>query len=111
MMTQTGDEQELAERFREYLLKDIEECRRLNYNPTAYRQMIEQYGAVGAVRRFLQQPIDQPSDGFVRLWELKRLDLAAEYAPAFVPHFAPLFTEDERRISRERLAEYGMSSA
>lgn len=110
-MTQTDNEHELAERFRDYLLRDIEECKRLNYNPTAYRQMVEQYGAVGAVQRLLQPPVSQCSDGFIRLWELKRLDLAAEYAPAFVTEFAPLFTDEERRIARERLAEYGKTSA
>ena len=38
---------------------------------------------------------------------MKRLDLAMEYLVAFNERFAPLFTDDERRIARERLALYG----
>lgn len=51
--------------------------------------------------------MEQPSDRFTRLWEMKRLDLAMEYLVAFNERFAPLFTDDERRIARERLALYG----
>lgn len=60
---------------------------KLRYNPTAFQVLI--HGR---------------SDGFTRLWEMGRLDLAVEFLVAFDDRFAPLFTDDERRASKERLA-------
>lgn len=110
-MTDVVDPEGLAERLRTYLLADIEECKRLNYNPTAFRVMLDQYGAVGAVKKLLEPPVSRTSDGFRRLWELGRLDLAAEYPVAFVPDFAPLFTDEEREIARARVAAHGRPTA
>jgi transcriptional regulator with XRE-family HTH domain len=46
------------------------------------------------------------SEGYVALWERKRLDLTVE-ALILVAEWHPLFSEPEREISRKRLAEYG----
>lgn len=76
----------------------IKECRQLRYNPTAFQVMIHEHGALKAVRRLARPPVEQCSDGFTRLWEMKRLDLAVEFLVAFDDQFAPLFTDDERRV-------------
>lgn len=89
------------------LLHGVEECKRLKYDPTAFIMMLERRSAVGALQQLLLPPVERCSDGFTRLWELNRLDLAAEYPVAFNERFAPLFTADERRLAKERLALFG----
>jgi hypothetical protein len=46
------------------------------------------------------------SDGYVALWERQRLDLTVE-AVILAEKWHPLFSEQEREIARNRLAEYG----
>jgi hypothetical protein len=96
----------LERQLNRYLLADIDECKRLGYNPTAYRLMLAEYGAVGALRRLLRPPAEHCSEGFVRLCLPEQLDLAAEYPVAFEPRFESLFTDKELTIARERLAIY-----
>ena len=80
------------------------QCQRLGYNPTLMIQMIAESapstlaGVCSTRARF--------SEGFTRLWELKRLDLTVE-AIALRPEFAPLFTAEQLAMARERLAELG----
>jgi hypothetical protein len=70
--------------------------------------MINQYGALGAVRRLLHAP--SVSDGFVTLWERQRLDLSVE-ALAVDNRFAALFTDEERETARKRLDDFGYGPA
>jgi hypothetical protein len=46
------------------------------------------------------------SEGYVALWERKRLDLTVE-AVILAPEWRSLFSDEERDIARRRLAEYG----
>ena len=46
------------------------------------------------------------SEGFTALWERRRLDLTVE-AVVLQERFASLFSDEERKIARDRLAEYG----
>ena len=46
------------------------------------------------------------SEGYVALWERKRLDLTVE-SVILGKEWHPLFSEEEREIARNRLAEYG----
>ena len=80
------------------------ECKRLRYNPTYALQMVGELGAVGACKRLLEK--SEPSEGFTRLWELRRLDLTVE-AVVLRPEFASLFTLDERAVARQRLESVG----
>jgi hypothetical protein len=85
------------------LFMSIEGCRAdLGYNPVALRKMIHDLGALDAVRRILNAPT--PSDGFRRLWEEQRLDLAVE---AVALEFAGSFTPGELATARQRLREAG----
>ncbi len=86
------------------LIAATKACQRLGYSPTYTIQMIHDAGPVGACQRILATT--QPSDGFTRLWELRRLDLAMENI-VLQPEFSDLFTEGERAIARKRLQEYG----
>lgn len=96
----------LREEFANAIHDMVRECRKLGYNPTAFQVMVHEHGATEAVRRLLQPPVEQPSDGFTRLWEMGRLDLADESLAGFDPRFEALFTPEERALSRERLALY-----
>jgi hypothetical protein len=88
--------------FEQACIAGCRELARLGYRPTYFLQMIEQYGGAETARRLIMS--DQPSDGFRRLWEMQRLDMTIE---AFVlkPEYAPLFSEEERRRARQRLAD------
>lgn len=100
--------QEADAAFDRAVLARIDACRdELRYNPRHFRVMVNQYGGLGATRRVLHAPA--VSDGFVKLWEFGRLDLAAE-ALVVDPRFGGLFDENELRVARNRLAEYGDGS-
>ncbi len=75
------------------------------YNATVYLRMLAEHGALGTARKLLASP--GVSDGFVALWERGRVDLAVENV-VLRPEFASLFTDDERELARDRLAEYGL---
>jgi hypothetical protein len=78
--------------------------RELGYSATRFIQMVSDRGGVAAARQLLHS--STVSDGFVTLWEARRLDLSVE-AHVLMERYATLFTEDERRIAAARLAEYG----
>lgn len=74
----------------------------IGYNATRFLQMVEDRGGVEAAKQLIHAP---PSDGFTTLWEKGRLDLSVEYH-ILDPEFEELFTEEERRIARERLEQF-----
>lgn len=77
----------------------IGRCRvEVDYHPVQLKEMAHAHGAIGAVRRLVNAPT--PSDGFVRLWDAKRLDLTVE---ALALGFPSLFTQDELDAARRRL--------
>jgi hypothetical protein len=85
----------------------IQRCEReLGYRPRKLRVLINQLGAVGAVRRLLANRA--PSDGFVLLWEKQRLDLSVEALVAD-RRFTHLFDSDEHATARHRLEEFGFA--
>lgn len=78
--------------------------RELNYPATYFLRMLSDYGGVEAARRLLHSPT--VSDGFVTLWEKGRLDLSVE-AMVLQERFRSLFSPEELKIARKRLAQYG----
>ena len=94
---------ELENRFHKKMLYICSEANKHGYNPTIFASMVTEYGGVKAAKKLVVQ--SQPTDGFVRLWTMKRLDLTAE---RFVidDEFRSLFTEDEIQICKDRLKEY-----
>ncbi|HTK67704.1 MAG TPA: DUF262 domain-containing protein [Pseudonocardia sp.] len=88
----------------------VERCRaELQYDPKYFKIMVAQHGSLGAVRRLLMAP--GVSDGFVKLWERQRLDLAAE-SLVVDERYRHLFTPKELNIAHTRLANFseGVSS-
>ena len=74
------------------------------YNPTAFINMINDHGAIEAVRRLINS--SQPSSGFTKLWENKALDLSME-AIILEEEWKGLFSEEERTKAQKRLIDYG----
>jgi hypothetical protein len=77
------------------------ECR---YSPNFFLRMVGERGGLSAARALLGART--VSDGFTRLWELGRLDLSVE-ALILQGEWRPLFSDDERQIASQRLAQMG----
>lgn len=75
----------------------------IGYNASRVIQMVNEVGGLSAAKQLINS--DQPSEGFTRLWELGRLDVAVE-ARALKPGFRPLFTAPELKKCRDRLSAY-----
>ncbi|TJX13003.1 hypothetical protein E9840_11275 [Tissierella creatinini] len=78
--------------------------RELKYNATRFLQLVNEVGGLNAAKTLLAK--DGGSSGFVELWEHGRLDLSME-AHVLKPEYNELFTENERKICKERLEQYG----
>jgi hypothetical protein len=77
------------------------------YDAKLFLGMLSTHGGLQTAKRLLAS--QRVSDGFVALWERKRIDLTVENV-VLRPEFAQLFTDDEREIARERLREYGFDA-
>jgi hypothetical protein len=97
------DRELLMARLDKALLESYEEAKRLKYTASYFFQMLTELGGLETARHLLWK--DQPSEGFTRLWELRRLDLTVE-AVVLRPEFAALFNDAERKIARQRLMQY-----
>lgn len=80
--------------------------RRAHYVATRFLQLVRRRGGVEAARRLLAQP--GVSVGFLRLRDAGKLHLSMERV-VLEPYFAPLFSDEERRVARQRLLDHGMS--
>ena len=76
------------------------------YNATRFLQMLNEHRGLETARILLHAKT--VSEGYTALWERKRLDLTVE-ALVLAPEYASLFTDDERKIARRRLEDYGHS--
>ena len=90
------------ERIRKAISETKTEC---HYNPKAFIQMVDEYGALDAVKRLLisKQKI---TDGLIKLYELRRLDLCFERI-IFEPEWHDLFTTVELTEAKNRLKTLG----
>jgi TIR domain len=78
--------------------------REAGYHATYFIQMVSDRGGLATARHLLHA--SSVSEGFTALWERHRLELTVE-AVVLQERFAPLFSDEERKIARARLAEYG----
>ena len=78
-----------------------DEC---NYNANRFLQMVTEHGGLQAAKFLLQAK--ELSDGFVALWECRRLNLTMEALILHSPWRA-LFSDDERAIAQKRLNDCG----
>lgn len=78
--------------------------RETSYRPHYFQQMIKERGELDASLSLVRAK--KPSDGFTKLWELKRLDLTVE-AVVSAPEFAALFSASDIVAAKRRLKQYG----
>lgn len=76
----------------------------VNYDARRFIQMVETNGGLESARRLINSAT--VSEGYTKLWELKRLDLTVEAMVLETEKYHSLFTKDELDICRKRLKEY-----
>jgi len=106
-----GDEtrEQLERRWHREMLDIIESARALGYIASRFVQLVAERGALATGYHLIDDYDDvKTSDGFRRLWEMHRLDLAVE-ARALKPEYRPLFTPTQLATCRRRLELYGWS--
>jgi len=86
------------------MLQIYVDAKALGYNPTYFIKMVNEMGGYAAAKQLIADT--KPADGFVRLWELRRLDISVE-ARALKPEYRDLFSAEERAMCRRRLDDYG----
>ena len=95
-----------AERKFNIAMKDIYQTakRECGYNATRFMQLVAEKGGVAAAKQLISK--SGGTDGFTTLWECGRLDLSVE-AYVLKDEYKELFTDEERKICRERLLDFG----
>ena len=74
------------------------------YNATRYLQMLHDDRGLATAQFLINST--KVSDGYTALWERKRLDLTVE-ALVLDPEWKELFTDEELKLARKRLDQYG----
>ena len=93
---------ELARRFHQHVLADVDYLKSRGYNPTHFLGMIAQSGNAAAVaKRLFSDPRHTPY-GFERLRDIGEPGRSVEFI-ANLPWFRSLFTEDEPGEAQSRL--------
>ncbi|MCL1819241.1 MAG: hypothetical protein FWG36_01145 [Oscillospiraceae bacterium] len=95
---------ELENKFHNDMVNIYQSAKKLKYNAGYFWQMVCEKGGLQTAKHLIHT--EQPSEGFSKLWELKRLDLSVE-AHVIKPEYNELFTDAERQICLARLEEYG----
>lgn len=93
----------LERKLREQLLHDCSVSVSIGYRPVAFQRMLADHGPVEACRQVIMST--KIPDGFLRLWELKRVDLTAE-ATILAGPWKELFGQEILDRARRRLKEY-----
>lgn len=93
--------------FKRAMTAIYEEAAAVGYRPYAFLKMLNDIGAVETAKRLINST--KPSQGFTRLWELKRLDLTVESLVLLAP-WRGLFTADELDRAQRRLKQHGRPS-
>jgi hypothetical protein len=92
-------------RFDERVWASIREMdKKCNYHPTIFIGMIQDYGAVEAVRRVINDP--KITYGYEKLWECGHLELSME-SIIQEDEWKNLFSAAEKEKAKKRLLEYG----
>lgn len=99
------DERKAAAAFHREMIDGSEElARKFGYRPNYFIREVARHGGVAVAKSLLAKPTN--SEGFSRLFELDRLDMSVE-AVVLKPGYESLFTDEERKIARDRLLACG----
>jgi hypothetical protein len=102
-----SEDRALRARWDQEMLDIHAQAKAIGYSATRFHQMLVASGGLAAAKGLINS--DTPSDGFTKLWELRRLDLAVE-SRALQPVYAALFTKAELDRCRKRLRDYGWTA-
>lgn len=78
--------------------------RELGYNATRFIQLVSQKGGLQADKQLIGK--EDGTYGFEVLWKNKRLDLSVE-ALVLRPEYESLFSDEERKLCKDRLEQFG----
>lgn len=95
----------MENKFHRAMARIYEEAKKEGYTASYFLRMLSEHGGVETARRLVNA--EAPSEGFTRLWMMKRLDLSVE-ALILKPEWKSLFSDEERERARDRLAKYGV---
>jgi len=90
--------------FDERVNDSIREMINLGYTPKAFITMVIKDGAINAVKTVISK--NNATDGFTKLWKLKRLDLSMKNI-ILENEWLDLFSDKERKMAKKCLKEYG----
>jgi len=94
---------ELIKNFDNKLFELYETAKReCNYNPTRFLHMFREYGGYQTTKKLLHPQGEAISDGLIKLWECKRLEISIE-ATVLQHPWNQLFTNDELATAKKRL--------
>jgi len=102
-MVDEAIEQRLTKEMHMIYTRAVSEC---DYRPSYFLQMLGDRGALATAHALLS---GQPSDGFVKLWQLRRLDLTVE-ALVIREDWGSLFNDAELATARRRLKDAGFNA-
>ena len=94
----------MEDEFYEEMLRLYTDAVAVGYTPSRFLDMVRESGGVGAAKRLLDSP--DISDGFTRLWHMKRLDLTVE-AVVVRPIWWSLFSPEQIATAGQRLEDAG----
>lgn len=98
------DAKELEKQFQQDMISIYTRAKKeCGYTANRFLQMVTERGGVAAAKALISKP--GGTDGFAVLWERRRLDLSVE-AYVLKPEYQMLFTDDERKMCRERLKQF-----
>lgn len=97
-------EARLQDRFDAAMMATYIEAKKADYNATYLLQMLNDLGGLATAKKLIND--STPSDGFTKLWEMRRLDLTVERL-AIRSQYRDLFTQAEVIAARRRLEQYG----
>ena len=102
-------DQELLRQFDSEMLGVYEAAaNEAGYRATRFLQKLQRDGGLETARYLLRQP--GVSKGFAGLRNAGKLHLSMEYL-VLRPRYAPLFSDDERSVARDRLLAHGLSAS
>jgi len=94
---------DLIKKFDDKLYELYETAKReCNYNATRFLQMFQKNGAYQTAKTLLNSQSEVVSDGLIRLWECKRLEISLEATVLQYP-WNQLFTKQELETAKKRL--------
>jgi hypothetical protein len=99
----------LESEFHAAMIQIYKDAKEEGYTASAFLNTVYEHGGLAAAKRWIHDPA--PTEGFLRLWEMDRLDLSVEHLVAFNTKYRELFTLAERLAAKTRYEEYKRKTA